>query len=175
MSKIENDKKNGLSANEYVEGILKRDITFISKAITLVESTLEEDVRLSQGILECCLPHSGRSIRIGITGIPGVGKSTFIDTFGSYLTGKCGKKVAVLAVDPTSQISKGSILGDKTRMESLFLVLLRPHQFGLSFCGGFLTIFFLFFVLFVSFVVSLFLLSRLSVKTAKENQQIRGN
>ena len=112
-------KKNGLSVKEYVEGILGSDITILSKAITVVESTVKSDIDTAQQIIEKCLPRSGNSIRIGISGIPGVGKSTFIDAFGTYLTGEVGKKVAVLAVDPSSQITKGSILGDKVRMGKL--------------------------------------------------------
>jgi LAO/AO transport system kinase len=90
----------------------------LGKAITLIESTLQEHHQLAQAIIEKCLPHSGNSIRIGITGVPGVGKSTFIETLGIMLTNR-GNKLAVLAIDPSSQRSKGSILGDKTRMESL--------------------------------------------------------
>jgi LAO/AO transport system kinase len=90
----------------------------LAKAITLVESRLDSDRAQAQSVLEALLPHTGNSIRIGITGVPGVGKSTFIETFGLYLLG-LGKKVAVLAVDPSSPIAGGSILGDKTRMEEL--------------------------------------------------------
>lgn len=90
----------------------------LAKAITLVESRLDRDRERAQSVLEALLPHTGNSIRIGITGVPGVGKSTFIETFGLYLIG-LGKKVAVLAVDPSSPIAGGSILGDKTRMEEL--------------------------------------------------------
>ena len=90
----------------------------LAKAITLVESKLDSHREQAQGILEQVLPHSGSSIRIGITGVPGVGKSTFIEAFGLHLIGQ-GKRVAVLAVDPSSPIAGGSILGDKTRMEEL--------------------------------------------------------
>ncbi len=90
----------------------------LAKAITLVESTLEEHREAAQQVLEAALPHSGNSIRVGITGIPGVGKSTFIEAFGLHLIEQ-GKRVAVLAVDPSSPIAGGSILGDKTRMEEL--------------------------------------------------------
>jgi len=90
----------------------------LAKAITLVESKLDSDRQKAQLLLENLLPFTGNSIRIGITGIPGVGKSTFIETFGLYLIGQ-GKRVAVLAVDPSSPIAGGSILGDKTRMEEL--------------------------------------------------------
>jgi len=90
----------------------------LAKAITLVESKLDAHREQAQDILEQVLPHSGNSIRIGITGVPGVGKSTFIEAFGLYLIGQ-GKRVAVLAVDPSSPLAGGSILGDKTRMEEL--------------------------------------------------------
>lgn len=102
----------------YINGILNHDRVVLSQAITLAESTKKEHRELAQEIITACLPHTGNSIRIGITGVPGVGKSTFIEAFGLYLT-SLGKKVAVLAVDPTSQESKGSILGDKTRMNEL--------------------------------------------------------
>ncbi|TAK37748.1 MAG: methylmalonyl Co-A mutase-associated GTPase MeaB, partial [Saprospiraceae bacterium] len=107
-----------LAADEYVVGILGGDRILLSQAITLVESTRPSHQKMAQEILEKCLPHSGQSMRIAITGSPGVGKSTFIETLGTYLTGK-GGKLAVLAVDPSSQVSGGSILGDKTRMNSL--------------------------------------------------------
>ena len=107
-----------LHVSEYVEGILSGNITILSKAITLVESRLPEHQAVSQQILEACLPYTDKSVRIGITGVPGAGKSTFIETFGSYLTAK-GHKLAVLAIDPSSERTKGSILGDKTRMEKL--------------------------------------------------------
>jgi LAO/AO transport system kinase len=94
------------------------DISALSHAITLVESSRKDDHLVANDIIDLCLPHSGNAIRIGITGVPGVGKSTFIETFGNYLT-TLGKKVAVLAIDPSSQKSGGSILGDKTRMETL--------------------------------------------------------
>ncbi|MDR3227517.1 MAG: methylmalonyl Co-A mutase-associated GTPase MeaB [Prevotellaceae bacterium] len=106
------------SANEFVEGILSKNITMLSKAITLVESSLPQHYALGQEVIERCLPHSGNSIRIGITGVPGAGKSTFIETFGRLLTSQ-GHRLAVLAIDPSSERSKGSILGDKTRMETL--------------------------------------------------------
>ena len=98
--------------------ILKGNITALGQAITLVESTLPEDEKIAQKLLGACLLKSGNSIRIGITGVPGVGKSTFIEAFGKLLTSQ-GKKVAVLAIDPTSERTKGSILGDKSRMHQL--------------------------------------------------------
>mgnify|MGYP001043926654 CR=1 FL=1 len=111
-------QRQPLTEQDYVEGILGGDRVMLSKAITLVESALPGHGIMAQRIIEQCMPHSGNSLRIGITGVPGVGKSTFIEAFGKYLCDQ-GHKVAVLAVDPSSGISKGSILGDKTRMEQL--------------------------------------------------------
>ena len=102
----------------YVEGILRGDRVVLSKAITLVESALPKHQELAQQIIAACLPHSGKALRLGITGVPGAGKSTFIEALGMYLC-KQDHKLAVLAIDPSSQRSKGSILGDKTRMEEL--------------------------------------------------------
>ena len=106
------------TASELVEGILKGDITSLSRAVTLVESLSPEHYALAQEVIEKCLPHSGNSRRIGITGVPGAGKSTSIDAFGIHVL-KDGGKLAVLAIDPSSERTKGSILGDKTRMEKL--------------------------------------------------------
>lgn len=103
---------------ELVEGILKGDITMLSRAVTLVESLAPEHYALAQEVIEKCLPYSGKSRRIGITGVPGAGKSTSIDVFGLHVL-KSGGKLAVLAIDPSSERTKGSILGDKTRMEKL--------------------------------------------------------
>lgn len=111
-------QRRQFSTSEFVEGILKGNITILSQAVTLVESAKHEHQQLAQEIIEKCLPHSGNSVRIGITGVPGAGKSTSIDSFGMYLI-KEGRKLAVLAIDPSSERSKGSILGDKTRMEEL--------------------------------------------------------
>jgi len=111
-------KPRKMAVGDYVEGILRGDSMLLSKAITLVESSLECHYVQAQQIIEQCLPNSGNSMRIGITGVPGVGKSSFIETFGVFLTG-LGHRVAVLAIDPSSEISRGSILGDKTRMERL--------------------------------------------------------
>lgn len=111
-------RRKKYSAEEYIDGILAGDITILSQAITLAESSRPDHYELSQHVIEECLHYSGRSVRIGITGIPGVGKSTFIETFGLHVAEK-GRKLAVLAIDPSSGHSKGSILGDKTRMESL--------------------------------------------------------
>ncbi len=110
--------RNDLSITEYVDGILSGNRTILSRAITLIESSLPKHHLAAQKIIEKCIPHSGNSVRIGITGVPGVGKSTFIESFGTFLT-KNGAKLAVLAIDPSSAITKGSILGDKTRMEDL--------------------------------------------------------
>ncbi|HKI88970.1 MAG TPA: methylmalonyl Co-A mutase-associated GTPase MeaB, partial [Draconibacterium sp.] len=111
-------KRKLLPAGDYVSGILKGDITLLSRAVTLVESSKPEHQKIAQEIIARCLPHSGNSVRIGITGVPGVGKSTFIESLGKFITGR-GGKLAVLAIDPSSERSKGSILGDKTRMEDL--------------------------------------------------------
>lgn len=111
-------KRKKYSVNEYVKGILEGNRAILSQAITLIESSLPEHKTTARSIIEKCLPHSSRSVRIGITGVPGAGKSTFIETFGLYAV-STGRKVAVLAIDPSSQHSKGSILGDKTRMERL--------------------------------------------------------
>ncbi len=107
-----------LPVSEYVDGILSGNIVLLSQAVTLVESSLSEHNEVAQSIIEKCIPYSGNSIRVGITGVPGAGKSTSIDTFGMHLL-KQGHKLAVLAIDPSSERSKGSILGDKTRMEKL--------------------------------------------------------
>lgn len=103
---------------QYKKGILEGDRVFLAKAITLVESTLPHDQQLAGKVLDTIIPNTGHSLRLGITGSPGVGKSTFIESFGKTLT-KSGKKVAVLTVDPSSQRTGGSILGDKTRMQEL--------------------------------------------------------
>ena len=107
-----------LEASEYIDGVLKGDRVILSRAITVVESNLASDKLLAKDIIQAILPHAGKSIRIGITGVPGVGKSTFIETFGKILI-ELGHTVAILSIDPSSQRSKGSILGDKTRMEEL--------------------------------------------------------
>ncbi|MFI3318044.1 MAG: methylmalonyl Co-A mutase-associated GTPase MeaB [Rikenellaceae bacterium] len=106
------------STEDYVKGILAGDITILSQAITLVESANPEHYAQAQEIIEACLPHSGGSIRLGITGVPGAGKSSFIEAIGDMVT-SLGYKLAVLAIDPSSERSGGSILGDKTRMESI--------------------------------------------------------
>lgn len=111
-------RRRQFTVDEFVDGILAGNITILSQAVTLVESNLFEHQEIAQQIIERCLPYSGKSIRIGITGVPGAGKSTSIDTFGMHLC-KQGRKLAVLAIDPSSERSGGSILGDKTRMEQL--------------------------------------------------------
>lgn len=102
----------------YTSGIFDGNIKILAQAITLIESAKKEHRALAEEILEACLPRANKSVRIGITGVPGAGKSTFIESFGKYLTGK-GHRVAVLAIDPSSSKNKGSILGDKTRMQLL--------------------------------------------------------
>ena len=104
--------------NEMTDGILSSNISYVSKAITLVESTKHEHQEQAQQIINTIIKHSGNSFRLGITGVPGVGKSTFIESYGLEVINR-GHKLAVLAIDPSSQLSKGSILGDKTRMEQL--------------------------------------------------------
>jgi len=111
-------RRKKYSVDEYVSGILAGNISILSQAITLLESSLPEHYNTAQLIIEKCLPYSSKSLRIGITGVPGAGKSTFIETFGLLLTG-LGRKLAVLTIDPSSEQTKGSILGDKTRMEKL--------------------------------------------------------
>ena len=112
-------RKRQLSVSEYVDGIVKGDTTILSRAVTLVESVLPEHQAVAQEVIEKCLPYAGRSIRVGISGVPGAGKSTSIDVFGLHVLEQYGGKLAVLAIDPSSERSKGSILGDKTRMERL--------------------------------------------------------
>ncbi len=111
-------RRRQFTAGEFVEGIVKGDVTVLSQAVTLVESVKPEHQALAQEVIEKCLPYSGNSVRIGISGVPGAGKSTSIDEFGLHVL-KRGGKLAVLAIDPSSERSKGSILGDKTRMEKL--------------------------------------------------------
>lgn len=110
-----------LAVDAYVEGVLRGDRAVLARAITLVESDRADDAPAAAALLDAVLPQAGRSRRVGITGVPGVGKSTFIDTLGMHLVRERGARVAVLSVDPSSPISGGSILGDKTRMERLSL------------------------------------------------------
>ena len=124
--------KSPPSASELINGILQQDQSALSRAITIIESSAQKHQQQAKEIIESCLPHANHSIRIGITGVPGVGKSTFIESFGKLLISQ-GKKVAVLTVDPSSSISKGSILGDKTRMEELVKeekAYIRPSASG---------------------------------------------
>jgi LAO/AO transport system kinase len=111
-------QRKSLSVSDYVNGIFERNRAVLSRAITLIESTKPEHRKQAEKIIEKCLPKAGNSIRIGITGVPGAGKSTFIEAIGSHVIEK-GRKLAVLAIDPSSTQSGGSILGDKTRMETL--------------------------------------------------------
>ncbi len=115
---LKKNKRKELSVDQFCDGILQGNRTILSRAVTLIESNKPEHQRIAQEIIGRCLPWSGKSVRIGITGVPGAGKSTFIESFGTYLT-SIGKKLAVLAIDPSSERSRGSILGDKTRMEVL--------------------------------------------------------
>ena len=108
-----------LTAADYVEGILKGNVTILGQAVTLVESTNPDHQAIAQEVIERCLPYSGKSVRIGISGVPGAGKSTSIDEFGIHVLERTGGRLAVLAIDPSSEKTKGSILGDKTRMEKL--------------------------------------------------------
>lgn len=117
ISKYRRPKQN-LGVDDYVNGILDGNVNILGRAITLIESTKPEHFELSQTIIAKCLQHTKKSVRIGITGVPGVGKSTFIEALGMHIV-KSGHKLAVLAVDPSSERSGGSILGDKTRMEDL--------------------------------------------------------
>ena len=120
------------SVSEFLEKILLGDITYLSKAITLIESSNKTDYKKASELLKACLPYANKSVRIGITGVPGVGKSTFIEAFGAYLI-KLNKRIAVLTIDPSSSINKGSILGDKTRMENLVKeknAFIRPSPTG---------------------------------------------
>lgn len=124
--------KRRLTAEQYINGILEGDRVVLSRAITIVESNLESDKSLAKEIVQAILPKTGNSFRIGVTGVPGVGKSTFIETFGKHLI-DLGHRVAVLSIDPSSQRSKGSILGDKTRMEMLTTMeeaYIRPSASG---------------------------------------------
>ncbi|MDR0206801.1 MAG: methylmalonyl Co-A mutase-associated GTPase MeaB [Bacteroidales bacterium] len=130
-------RKKRLSTDEYVAEILAGNRVVLSQAITLIESKASKDIVIANQIIEKCMLNSGNSIRLGITGVPGAGKSTFIEAFGKYLT-SIGKKLAVLAVDPSSERSKGSILGDKTRMEELAVdsnAFIRPSPSGLTLGG----------------------------------------
>lgn len=137
INRFKKSQRKEIQVDQIFEAILQKEAAALSKGITLVESTQQQHFLKAQKLIEKCLPHANRSVRIGITGVPGVGKSTFIEALGNSLTEK-GKKVAVLAVDPSSTISKGSILGDKTRMESLVRnenAFIRPSPSGNSLGG----------------------------------------
>jgi LAO/AO transport system kinase len=131
-NQIQNSRKKKTSSKELIDGILFGDIVVLSQAITLIESNNTNHLSKANEVINACLPYANKSVRIGVTGVPGVGKSTFIEAFGKHLTAS-GKKVAVLAVDPSSTISHGSILGDKTRMEELVKdpnAFIRPSASG---------------------------------------------
>ena len=137
IKSIKDKRKAEIDVDTLVKSILKKNITALSRAITLIESRNPKHKDRASSILKACLPHANNSIRIGITGVPGVGKSTFIEAFGKHLT-SLGKRVAVLAIDPSSTITKGSILGDKTRMEDLVKdenAFIRPSASGNSLGG----------------------------------------
>ena len=124
------------AVKELTKGILANDIAMLSKAITMVESTNPDHQKIANSLIEHCLKKETNTVRVGVSGVPGVGKSTFIERFGSLVT-SAGKKVAVLTVDPTSSKSKGSILGDKTRMYELVQnenVFIRPSPSMLLKC-----------------------------------------
>jgi LAO/AO transport system kinase len=125
LAKTSRKRRRRYSVDEYVSGIISGNRTILSQAITMVESSLGEHYETAQAIIERCLPHSARSVRIGITGVPGAGKSTFIESLGLLITSE-GRKLAVLTVDPSSEQTRGSILGDKTRMEFLSV---HPNAF----------------------------------------------
>jgi LAO/AO transport system kinase len=118
VKKFKKLARKKINPEEIADGIFEGNVSVLSRAITLIESSLSSHQELAQQIIEKCVPRSGNSMRIGITGVPGVGKSTFIEALGSIVT-LGGSKLAVLAIDPSSERSKGSILGDKTRMEKL--------------------------------------------------------
>jgi LAO/AO transport system kinase len=137
ISKIRKKRKAKPSSEKIIAGILEGNITSLSRAITIIESKTEKDAEQATLIINACLPYANNSVRIGITGVPGVGKSTFIEAIGKHITSK-GKKLAILAVDPSSSITKGSILGDKTRMEELVKdknAFIRPSASGDSLGG----------------------------------------
>lgn len=132
VQKFREQRKIILKPAHYIRGILDHDRTVLSQAITLVESSLPAHQKIASAIIEGCIPFSAKSLRLGITGVPGVGKSTFIEALGKKVTG-WGKKLAVLAIDPSSERSGGSIMGDKTRMENLSQdpnAFIRPSPSG---------------------------------------------
>jgi len=134
---LKNTIGSRLSLNDFIDQISQGNAIVLAQAITLAESKLDEDRILAEQLIETLLPRTGNSIRVGITGVPGVGKSTFIEAFGKYLT-SLSKKIAILTIDPSSAKTKGSILGDKTRMEELSrdpLAFIRPSAAGLALGG----------------------------------------
>ena len=137
ISNILEKRKKQPTVSDLIAGILKGDISTLSRAITLIESKNPKHLDKATQVIKGCLPHANKSVRIGITGVPGVGKSTFIEAFGKHLIDK-NKKVAILAVDPSSTITKGSIMGDKTRMANLVKepnAYIRPSASGDSLGG----------------------------------------
>lgn len=137
VSKLKAKRKSKRDTQDLINSLLDGNITALSQAITIIESKHTKHQEQAHQIIKACLPHANKSVRIGITGVPGVGKSTFIEAFGNYLTTQ-DKKVAVLAVDPSSSLTKGSILGDKTRMEALVKnknAYIRPSASGESLGG----------------------------------------
>ena len=137
LEKLKKNKKRQLEAGDYIEGILAGDRALLSQAITIIESSRPVHQELAAEIIRACLPHSGKSVRIGITGVPGVGKSSFIEALGTRITAS-GSRLAVLAIDPSSERSGGSIMGDKTRMEDLSAdpnAFIRPSPSGGSLGG----------------------------------------
>jgi len=136
-AQVQSLRKKTIDIDQLSQDLLAGDITALSQGITLIESTQAKHQEMAAALINHCLPYANKSIRIGITGVPGVGKSTFIEAFGNYLTSQ-GKKVAVLAVDPSSSLSHGSILGDKTRMEELVknpMAYIRPSAAGTTLGG----------------------------------------
>ncbi len=132
FARLQKHKKKLLSADAYFKGIREGNLNILGQAITLLESSSAMHSGLAKEVIEKCLPYSGNSYRIGITGVPGVGKSSFLEEFGQLLVDQ-GKNIAILAIDPSSDMTKGSILGDKTRMEKLSAyqnVFIRPSPSG---------------------------------------------
>ena len=130
---LRRNKRRELTAAEMVEGIVKGDVTVLSQAVTLIESVNPDHQAKAQEVINKCLPYSGNSVRVGISGVPGAGKSTSIDEFGIHVLKEKGGRLAVLAIDPSSERTKGSILGDKTRMEKLSReknAFIRPSPSG---------------------------------------------
>lgn len=137
IKRFKSKRQNNINTDDLISALLDKNISALSRAITLVESEHPKHEAQARTIINACLPKANHSIRIGITGVPGVGKSTFIEAFGQHVT-KQGKRVAVLAIDPSSSLTKGSILGDKTRMEALIKneqIFIRPSASGNSLGG----------------------------------------